>query len=54
LGSIIDFDAGLNYHFNKSFSAFASVNNLLSPNYQMWYNYPVKGFGAIIGLAYLF
>lgn len=54
IDSWFDLSASANYHLNKELSAFVSLNNLLSQNYQMWYNYPVKGFGAMVGVSYAF
>lgn len=50
----MDIGAAANYHLNKQFSAFVQLNNLLSQQYQLWYNYPVKGFGAMAGVSYAF
>jgi hypothetical protein len=49
-----DVSLGGNYYFNKELSAFLSFNNILSQNYQLWYNYPVKGFRAMVGVSYAF
>ena len=49
-----DLSIGANYHFDKDFSAFISLSNVLNQNYQLWYNYPVKGMGAMIGVSYAF
>ena len=54
IDSWLDLGASANYHLNKELSAFVSLNNLLSQNYQMWYNYPVKGLGAMLGVSYAF
>ncbi|MCD6090640.1 MAG: hypothetical protein J7J72_04010 [Bacteroidales bacterium] len=54
LDSWLDIDLGANYYFNKELSAFVHLNNILSQNYQLWYNYPIKGFGAMIGISYAF
>lgn len=54
IDSWFDMSFGANYHFNKEFSAFVSLNNILSQNYELWYNYPVKGFGAMAGISYAF
>lgn len=49
-----DLSLGADYYFNKELSAFVSFNNLLSQNYELYYNYPVKGIGAMIGVSYAF
>lgn len=54
IDSWFDLSAGATYHINRQFSAFVNVSNLLSQNYQLWYNYPVKGFGAMAGVSYAF
>ncbi len=54
IDSWFDLSAGGKYNFNKNLSAFVNLNNLLVQNYQPWYNYPVKGFGAMVGVSYAF
>jgi len=54
IGSWYDLSMGANYHFNRDFSAFISMSNMLNQNYKLWYNYPEKGFGAMIGVNYSF
>lgn len=54
LDSWFDLSFGAHYHFNKELSAFVSLNNILSQNYELWHNYPVKGFGAMVGVSYAF
>lgn len=54
IDSWFDLSLGANYHFNKELSAFVSLNNILSQNYELWHNYPVKGFGAMAGVSYAF
>ncbi|RLD38316.1 MAG: hypothetical protein DRI74_04210 [Bacteroidetes bacterium] len=54
LDSWFDLSLGANYYFNKELNAFISLNNILSQNYELWYNYPVKGFGAMVGVSYAF
>ncbi|MDA3906925.1 MAG: hypothetical protein PF484_12705 [Bacteroidales bacterium] len=54
IGSWSDLSLGANYHFDHNLSAFINLNNILNHNYQQWYNYPVKGFGAMIGVNYAF
>ncbi len=49
-----DVSLGGHYYFNKDLSAFLSFNNILSQNYELWYNYPVKGFRAMVGVSYAF
>jgi len=54
LDSWFDLSLGANYYFNKELNAFINLNNILSQNYELWYNYPVKGFGAMVGVSYAF
>jgi hypothetical protein len=49
-----DLSAGLEFKINKSFSAFANVNNIFNNTYQRWYNYPVYGLNFLGGVVYRF
>ncbi|HAG15317.1 MAG TPA: hypothetical protein DCG69_02175 [Bacteroidales bacterium] len=50
----VDLSLGGNYYFKKDLHAFVQINNVLSKKYEIWYNYPVKGFGAMLGISYAF
>ncbi|MBN1651559.1 MAG: hypothetical protein JW857_09530 [Bacteroidales bacterium] len=50
----VQLDVGADYHFNKELSVFARLNTIFSKNKQMWYNYPVNDFGAMLGASYRF
>lgn len=54
LPAYVDVNVGANYVFNKWFSAFAKVNNLLNQNYQHYYGYEVQGFNFLLGGAVTF
>lgn len=45
----IDLNAGASYEISSHFSAFAEANNLLNNNYEIWHNYPVRGFHFQLG-----
>lgn len=52
LDSIIDLSFKGDYLISDKFSAFLSLNNLFSNNYQRYLNYPTQGFNFLIGLKY--
>jgi len=54
LDAITDISLKLEYLFSKQFSAFLSINNLLSDEYEGLNRYPVRGFQAIGGVSYSF
>jgi len=49
-----DLNLGCDYHYNRFFTAFASLNNLANVSYQRWLNYPTQGFNALIGVRLAF
>jgi hypothetical protein len=49
-----DLSIGAEFVINKKFSAWLDFNNLLNNKYQRWYNYPVYGLNALIGVIYKF
>jgi hypothetical protein len=53
-GSIIDLGISLEYYFTKRATAFIQTNNLISKEYQYWFNYPNRGFQIMIGGSYSF
>lgn len=50
----IDVNLGATYAFNKSFSAFAKLNNLLNSKYQQYFGYEVQGINFMLGGAVAF
>lgn len=54
LNSIVDLNLGAEYRFNKRFSAFLTLNNLLSKEYEYYLYYPVQGFNMMLGATYSF
>jgi len=43
-----------NYVFNKSFSIYVQMSNLLNQKYDYWYTYPEQGIGAVGGFTFVF
>jgi len=54
LDSYIDANVHLGYRINDRLSFFAKGSNLLSDNYEKWYNYPVQGIQGLLGATYKF
>ena len=54
LKAAIDLNAKANYFVSKQFSVFLNFNNILSSNYQLYLNYPVRGFQVMGGASYSF
>ncbi|MGC4022952.1 MAG: hypothetical protein QM734_13915 [Cyclobacteriaceae bacterium] len=54
LKAAIDLNARANYFVSKQFSVFLSFNNILSSNYQLYLNYPVRGFQVMGGASWSF
>lgn len=54
LDSYIDANIHLGYRINERLSFFAKGSNLLSDNYEKWYNYPVQGIQGLLGATYKF
>ena len=50
----IDINLGSTYTFNKTFSAFAQLNNLLNSKYEQFYGYEVQGLNFMLGGAVAF
>jgi len=44
----------MDYFISRKVSAFIKLNNLLSNNYQVYLNYPVRGFQAVGGVSWSF
>ena len=49
-----DLNAKATYLVSNQFSVFASFNNILNNNYQMYLYYPVRGFQAMVGASFSF
>lgn len=54
LGSIVDFNLGISYHYNKRVTAFIQLNNIASQRYNNWYNYPVQPIQIMGGVSFRF
>lgn len=54
LPSFVDIGLGINYAYNKKFSAFAKANNLLNKQYQQFLYYPNFGLNVLGGISYSF
>lgn len=54
LNAAADLNVKANYLVSKQFSVFLNFNNLLSSNYQLYLNYPVRGFQAMGGASWTF
>lgn len=54
LKSAVDLNTRVDYFISKRVSAFVKLNNLLSNQYQVYLNYPVRGFQAMGGVAWSF
>jgi len=50
----IDLNLKVDYFVSKQFSIFLKFNNLLSNQYQVYLNYPVRGFQAMGGISWSF
>ena len=51
---IVDANLGLEYRYNKKYSAFCHLNNLGFSRYYFWNNYPTYGFNFRLGLTVAF
>lgn len=49
-----DLNVRANYFVSKQFSVFLNFNNVLSSKYQLFYNYQVRGFQALVGASWSF
>ncbi len=54
LNGAVDLNARANYFVSKQFSVFLNFNNMLSSKYQMYLNYPVRGFQVLGGASWSF
>ncbi|MBX2898910.1 MAG: hypothetical protein KF775_04645 [Cyclobacteriaceae bacterium] len=54
LPAAFDLNAKLSYVFSKQFSVFVKGNNLLSNEYPIYLNYPVRGLNVMGGLTWVF
>jgi len=54
LDPALDLNAKANYFLSKQFAVFLKLNNILSSDYPLYYNYPVRGFQAMAGLSWSF
>lgn len=52
--SAVDLSLKANYLFSKKVAFFVKGNNLLSNNYQLYLNYPVRGLQGMVGLSCTF
>lgn len=50
----IDVNLGATYTFNRTFSAFAKLNNLINSKYEQFYGYEVQGINFLLGGAVAF
>ena len=50
----IDLNLSSNYTFNRKWSAFLELNNILNTNYQVYSNFQVQGFQILAGGIYRF
>lgn len=50
----LDINLGASYSFNRTFSAFAKINNLLNSKYEQFYGYEVQGINFLLGGAVSF
>ena len=54
MGDIQNVTFRANYIFNRTFSIYLQLNNLLNKNYDYWYSYPEQGFSALAGFSFMF
>ena len=54
LATINDLNIGLELSFTERAGIFIDLKNIFGSNYQLYNNYPVKGFQLIGGLSYKF
>jgi hypothetical protein len=52
LKPFLDLNLGVNYHYNKALTVFASLYNMADSNYMIWNQYPAQRFNFIFGLSY--
>jgi hypothetical protein len=46
-----DLNASVDYRYKENISFFVNVNNIIGGRYQRWYQYPVYGLNALVGLT---
>ncbi|MEI6752177.1 MAG: hypothetical protein WCK78_03325 [Paludibacter sp.] len=49
MGDKVDINLGLNYCYDKQFSAFAKINNIFNSLYQNFYGYDLQGINFMLG-----
>ncbi len=54
LNAAADLNFKANYFVSNQFSVFLNFNNILSSNYQLYWNYPVRGFQVMGGASWSF
>lgn len=54
LDGYIDLNLSVDYTFNRKWSAFLELNNILNTNYQVYSNFQVQGFQVLAGGIYRF
>ncbi len=54
LNPALDLNAKVDYFISRKVSTFVKLNNLLSSNYQLYLNYPVRGFQVMGGVSWSF
>lgn len=54
LDAYLDANVHVGYRVDERFSIFAKGSNLLSDNYERWFNYPVQGIQGLLGATYKF
>ncbi|MDN5213586.1 hypothetical protein QQ020_16055 [Fulvivirgaceae bacterium BMA12] len=54
LDPIVDLNFKVDYRYSDQVSMFLNFNNVLSKNYERYYNYPSRGFMLMVGLTYAF
>lgn len=54
LNAAADLNVRANWFVSKQASVFVNFNNMLSSKYQLFYNYPVRGFQVLAGVSWNF
>ena len=54
LSTAVDLSATLEYNFSDKIGAFIKLNNLLNSDYQLFYQYQVRGFQGMAGFTWKF
>jgi hypothetical protein len=54
LRGLADVNLGAEYRYTKRLTAFVKFNNMLASRYQMWNNYNLQRFNAMLGASYSF